>query len=226
MKYGLIFDMDGVMADTESLIAQATIKMFRDLYGAELEPQDFFPYIGTGAVRYVEGPAQDHGIGINLDEAIEARHKNFVALLESGEDISLPGVKVLIEMASEDPRWKLAIATSSPHKKSLATLAAARISPESFDAYITGDHVVQKKPHPEIYFKAADAIGVPPENCVVMEDAVTGVAAAKAAGMKCVAITNSFSPKELAQADRVVASLEELTLGDLRKMLEHETALH
>ncbi len=220
MKYGLIFDMDGVIADTEALIAEATIKMFRDLYGAELAPEDFYPYIGTGAVRYVEGPAQDHHITINLEEAIEVRHQNFVALLDKGDDISLPGVKPLIEAASDDPYWKLAIATSSPLKKSLETLKAARVSPDPFDAYITGDHVVHKKPHPEIYLKAADSIDLDPERCVVMEDAVTGVASAKAAGMKVVGITNSFKPKDLAQADRIVSSLEEITLADLRRMIE------
>jgi beta-phosphoglucomutase len=220
MTYGLIFDMDGVIADTEALIAEATIKMFRDLYGVELKPEHFYPYIGTGAVRYVEGPAQDHGVTIQLANAIEARHQNFVALLESGEDISLPGVKPLIAAAAEDPQWKLAIATSSPLKKSLETLKAANVSPDPFDAYITGDHVVNKKPHPEIYLKAADSIGLPPTSCVVLEDAVTGVASAKAAGMKCVAITNSFSANDLAQADRIVASLEEITLLDLRGMLE------
>lgn len=220
MTYGLIFDVDGVIADTEALIAEATIKMFQDLYGAELEPEDFYPYIGTGAVRYVEGPADDHGIAIQLEEAIEIRHRNFVALLERGEDISLPGVKDLIQTAAADPKWKLAIATSSPLKKSLETLKAARVSPDPFDAYITGDHVVNKKPHPEIYLKAADSIGLEPEHCMVIEDAVTGVAAAKAAGMKCVAVTNSFSRADLAQADRVIGSLEEIRLMDLRKMLD------
>lgn len=220
MKYGLIFDMDGVIADTEALIAEATIKMFRDLYGAELEPEDFYPYIGTGAVRYVEGPAEDHGIAIQIDEAVETRHQNFVALLARGEDISLPGVKDLIQAAFEDPHWRLAIATSSPLKKSLETLKAARVSPDPFDAYITGDHVVNKKPHPEIYLKAADSIDLDPAQCVVLEDAVTGVAAAKAAGMKCLAITNSFSRSDLAKADRVVGSLEEIRLMDLRKMID------
>lgn len=220
MSYGLIFDMDGVIADTEAIIAEATIKMFRDLYGAELEPEDFYPYIGTGAVRYVEGPAHDHGITIEIDEAVEVRHQNFVALIEQRDDISLPGVKDLIQAAAEDPHWKLAIATSSPLKKSLETLKAAHVSPDPFDAYITGDHVVNKKPHPEIYLKAADSISLDPKQCVVLEDAVTGVAAAKAAGMKCLAITNSFSRLDLAKADRVVGSLEEIRLMDLRKMID------
>lgn len=220
MTYGLVFDVDGVIADTEAIIAEATIAMFRDLYGAELEPEDFYPYIGTGAVRYVEGPAHDHGITIDIDEAVEVRHQNFVALLAQRDDISLPGVKDLIQAAAEDPHWKLAIATSSPLKKSLETLKAAHVSPDPFDAYITGDHVVNKKPHPEIYLKAADSIGLDPAQCVVIEDAVTGVASAKAAGMKCVAVTNSFSRADLAEADRVVGSLEEIRLMDLRKMID------
>ena len=70
--FALIFDMDGVLADTEALIARASIEMYRELYGLELAPEDFRPYIGTGAVRYVEGPAEDAGITLrDLDEAIE-----------------------------------------------------------------------------------------------------------------------------------------------------------
>ena len=69
----VIFDMDGVLADTEPLIADATIRMFQDCYGVSLTREDFRPFIGTGAVRYVEGSAEAANIAIDLDEAIRVR---------------------------------------------------------------------------------------------------------------------------------------------------------
>jgi len=219
--YGLIFDVDGVLADSESIIAQATIKMFHDLYEVDLVPQDFHPYIGTGAVRYVQGPAEDHGVAIDIKQAVAVRHENFVALLESGVDIALPGTHALMDAAADSPGWRLGIATSSPHEKSRATLQAARVDLEKFDAYIHGDLITHKKPDPEIYLKAAETLGLCPASCVVVEDAVTGVASGKAAGMKVIAVTNSFATPLLAEADLIVDSLQGVSLDTLEGLLAH-----
>lgn len=217
--YGLIFDVDGVIADSEGPIARATIKMFRDLYGVKMKRDDFKPFIGTGAVRYVEGPAEKYGIKVDLEKALEGRHNNFRKIIQSGESIVLPGVHALIEAAHESMDWKLGIATSSPRDKSHETLEAARVDANKFDAYINGDMVTHKKPHPEIYLKAADALHLYPVSCVVVEDALTGVESAKAAGMRVVAVTNSFSRKQLAAADWVVDSLEEVDLEKLHHLI-------
>ncbi|NUM55431.1 MAG: HAD-IA family hydrolase [Candidatus Hydrogenedentes bacterium] len=218
-KYGLIFDMDGVLADTEALIARASIEMFRELYDAELTADDFRPFIGTGAVRYVEGPAEALGIRIELERALEVRLNNFQKLLDAGECQACPGAVELVEAAARSGEWKLAIATSSPRPKAMPTLEAAGIPVEMFSEIITGDMVTHKKPHPEIYEAAQRAVGFAKENCVVIEDAVTGVTSAKAAGLKCIAVTNSFRRDELAEADIVLGSLEDVNLGLLRRLV-------
>jgi HAD superfamily hydrolase (TIGR01509 family) len=219
MSYALIFDMDGVLADTESLIARASIAMFRELYGVEMQPEDFRPFIGTGAVRYVEGPAEQHGVTIDIDAAVERRHENFVALIDSGESIAMPGAAELVADAAEHPDWKLAIATSSPTAKAIATLKAAKIDVPAFDVIVTGDMVTHKKPHPEIYLATSEQVGITPNNCVVVEDALTGVTSAKAAGMSCLAITNSFPAEELVEADRIVDSLEQVNVAALQGLV-------
>ncbi|HRK36734.1 MAG TPA: HAD-IA family hydrolase [Candidatus Hydrogenedentes bacterium] len=218
-KYGLIFDMDGVLADTESLIAKASIDMFRELYKIELTAEDFRPFIGTGAVRYVEGPAEKLGITLDLERALEVRLKNFTAMLDAGECQAFPGAVELVEAAAGSGDWKLAIATSSPRPKAMPTLEAAGIPVEMFFEIITGDMVTHKKPHPEIYEAAHAALGLPKDSCVVIEDAVTGVTAAKAAGLKCIGITNSFRRDELAEADVVLGSLEDVNLSLLRRVI-------
>ncbi|MFO7974503.1 MAG: HAD-IA family hydrolase [Candidatus Hydrogenedentota bacterium] len=215
MTYAVIFDVDGVLANTEILIARATIAMFRELYGVELTPEDFRPYIGTGAKRYTQGPAEDHGIKIDLDQALRQRQENFTALLQSGESIAFPGASELIEAVHRHPEWKLAIATSSPGEKASATLAAAAIDLSRFDALITGDMVTNTKPNPEIYLTASKIIDIAPRDCVVIEDAPAGVEAAKSAGMCCIAVTNTFSKEQLSAADQIVDSLRQIDLAML-----------
>lgn len=217
--YALIFDMDGVLADTEALSAAATIKMFRELHGVEFEDADFTPFIGTGAVRYVAGPAEAKGVAIDLEAALAAREANFFAMLADGRDIAFPGARPLAAAAIGDRRWKAAIATSSPARKAAGTLRAARIDAGAFDVYLNGDDVVHKKPDPEIYLKAAERLEMPPGACVVVEDAITGVSAAKAAGMTCIAVTHSFPAGALHEADMVVDSLEELDLERLEVLI-------
>ena len=219
MKSGLIFDVDGVLADTESLIAQATIEMYRELYGVQLTKADLRPFIGTGAVRYTEGPAEKLGIKIDLHKALAKRYDNFLRLLHSGDSITMPGALELIEAAAASPDWKLAIATSSPAQKARATLDVAHVPLDKFTAFVNGDMVKRKKPDPEIYVITAACLALPPGRCVVVEDAVTGVAAAKAAGMKCLAVTNSFSAKELAEANFIVDTLAEVNLATLAGLI-------
>lgn len=215
MSYGLILDVDGVLADTEGLIAQATIAMFRELYDVEMTPGDFAPFIGMGSVRYVEGAAAAKGVAIDTQRAIRKRQENYVALLEASESITFPGVLELIDRLHTGSDWKLAIATSAPSDKAGATLAAANVPLERFAAYITGDMVAQKKPHPEIYLTASNVIGIPPARCVVIEDAPAGIESAHAAGMACVAVTTTFDAAALAKADLIVRSLAEIDPGAL-----------
>ncbi len=219
MQFGLIFDVDGVLADTEELVARASVEMFQRLYGREVTVEDFRPFIGTGPHRYVEGVAEKHGIDIDVEEAVAVRHECFMQLMESGEYIGFPGALPLIEAAADEPEWRLAIATSSQRQKAEPALVAAGIPIELFDAVITGDVVTRRKPDPEIYLLAADALELAPPQCVGVEDAVQGVTAVKAAQMKCVAVTNSFPAVELREADMVVPSLEDVTLDKLKALL-------
>ncbi len=219
MPYGLIFDMDGVLADTEALNVRATTAMFMELYGVAPNPEDFKPFIGKGDAAYVEGPARKLGLTIDTEKAVQRRTAIFMELLESGISIACPGVHALIDAAASDENWKLCIATSSFRDKADLTLRAAYIHLESFDAYVHGDMVTHKKPHPEIYLVAARSLRLPADRCVGVEDAPAGIEAVKAAGMKCVAVTTSFDVAALGQADLVTASLETIDLPTLEKLL-------
>ncbi len=85
--------------------------------------------------------------------------------------------------------------------------------------YVTGSEVKNKKPHPELFLLAAGRMGVEPANCVVIEDAPNGIQAAKAAGAKCIAVTNSTTAANLSQADLVCDSLKQIDLETIRTLI-------
>lgn len=219
MVWALIFDVDGVVADTEALNARASVLMFQELYGVTVQPEDFRPFVGHGDERYCEGVAEKYGVTIDTQAAVDRRAANFFRLLQDEPLPASPGVLALVTAARHDPEVKLAIATSGQKAKQFPVITGAGLKLEWFDAVITGDDVTRKKPDPQIYLLTAERLGVPPERCIVFEDAPAGVQAAKSAGMRCVAVTSTVTADELRAADLVVDSLAELTLAQLRALV-------
>jgi HAD superfamily hydrolase (TIGR01509 family) len=214
-QYGLIFDVDGVIADTEGPTAEATIKVFADLFGIEgVKPEDFEEGIGKGAVAYIKAAAKVHGLELTDEQVAHAermREENFISLLEESPLPAFPGVLELMEAALTRPDFRLAIATSSSREMSEVAVRGAKV-PYNKMAYVSGSDVKNKKPHPEIFLLAAERMEIPPQSCVVIEDSPGGVEAAKAARAKCIAVTNTTTPENLRQADLICHSLEQVDL--------------
>ncbi|MGE5532279.1 MAG: HAD family hydrolase [Bacteroidota bacterium] len=219
MTWALIFDVDGVVADTEALNARASVLMFQELYGVSVQAADFQPFIGTGDERYVEGVVEQYGVQIDTQAAIDRRAENFFKLLQDEPLPAAPGVLEIVQDARQDPEVKLAIATSGQKAKQFPVIEGAGLKLEWFDAVITGDDVDRKKPDPQIYLRTAERLGLAPDRCIVFEDAPAGVEAAKAAGMACVAVMTSAPAVELQAADVVVESLAEIDLPRLRELI-------
>jgi len=223
--YGLIFDVDGVIADTESVNAEATIRVFNDLLGTDgVVRSDFEAGLGRGAEEYIKAAADIHGLQLTeqqMEQAVKMRQENFLKSLQQQPLPVFPGALELMEEALRKEDFRVAIATSGSLEKSRAVLQAAR-APYQKMTYITGSNVKHKKPHPELFLLAAEQMGIEPKNCVVIEDAPNGVQAAKAAGTICIAVTNSTEAVNLYQADLVCESLEQIDLGVITKLLESE----
>ena len=213
--WALIFDVDGVIADTEALNARASALMFQELYATTVDTADFYPFIGTGDERYVEGVAEKYGVDIDTEAAVARRAENFQKLMASGPLPPTPGLLDLVRQAREAGYVKLAIATSGRREKQCPVIEGTGLRLEWFAVIVTGEEVTRKKPDPQIYRLTGERLGLAPERCVVVEDAPAGVTAAKAVGMWCVGLTTSASPEALAEADWVVGSLEEVTVGEL-----------
>jgi len=221
--YGLIFDVDGVIADTEAVNARASIKVFEDLFGIKgVKRQDFEAGLGRGAAEYVKAAAGVHGLELTeeqVEKATQMRQEYFLNVLIKEPLPPFPGVLELIEKAIQSRDFRVAIATSGTLAKSRAVLNAAKI-PYQKMVYITGSDVKNKKPHPGLFLLAAERMGVESANCIVIEDAPNGVQAAKAAGAKCIAVTNSTNAANLSEADLVCDSLEQIDLDMIQELID------
>ena len=223
--YGLIFDVDGVIGDTEPANARASIRVFADMFGMEgVRPEDFELGLGKGAEEYMRAAARVHGIKLNEDQveaAVQRRQENFLEDLEAEPIAAFPGVLELIAAALASEDVKPAIATSGGREMSEAILKSAGVPYEKM-VYISGSDVQNKKPNPEIFLKAAARLAIEPVRCVVIEDAPGGVEAAKRAGAKCIAVTNSVKAEELVAADIVCDSLTTIDLAAIRRLVNQE----
>jgi len=221
--YGLIFDVDGVIADTEAVNARASIKVFEDLFGVKcVKRQDFEAGLGRGAEEYVKAAARIHGLELTeeqINKATQLRQEYFLNVLSEEPLPPFPGVVELMQKAMQREDFRVAIATSGTLEKSRAVLDATGV-PYQEMVYITGSDVKNKKPNPELFLLAAERMGVESANCVVIEDAPNGVQAAKAAGAKCIAVTNSTNATNLSHADLVCDSLEQIKLDMIQELID------
>lgn len=200
----VLFDMDGVLLDSEAYICRAGVEMFREK-GFKVAPEDFLEFTGMGENRYLGGVALKNNIPFEL-ERDKARTYEIYGELVKGRLSPLNGVPEFIERCLT-LGLKIAVASSADPVKISINLSEIGIPEKRFQTIVSGLDTEQKKPAPDIFLKAAERLGVKPEECLVVEDAISGVAAGKAAGARVLAMTTSFSAKELSGADWILASL-------------------
>jgi HAD superfamily hydrolase (TIGR01509 family) len=204
MIKGVLFDMDGVLVDSEAYICKAAILMFKEKR-LEVQPEDFLPFVGAGENRYLGGVAEKYNFPVDIDE-IKARTYEIYGEIIQGELEPLEGVIDFIA-ACKQQGLKIAVATSADEVKMKANLKEIGIPVETFDAAVNGLMIKNKKPDPEIFITAAHLLGLQPEECLVVEDAINGVEAGKRAGAKVLAIMSSFTREQLRDADWIVENL-------------------
>jgi len=209
MIKGVLFDMDGVLVDSEYYICNAAIMMFKEL-GIIASPEDFKPFTGMGENRYIGGVADNYGIIIDI-EKVKARTYEIYQEIVRDKLLPLPGAYEFIEKCRKKG-FKLALATSADRIKMEVNLKEIGLSGDIFDSIVSGIDVEQKKPFPEIYLRAAKNLGLEPNECLVVEDAISGIKAGKTAGCRCLALTTTFNAASLSEADWICESL--LTVPD------------
>jgi len=212
---GVIFDMDGVLVDTGWAHRQAwydlaaidgltmTDQFFRDTFG--MQNGAILPMLRPG----ISKPEVDR-----LSDWKERRYREVVReRLELAE-----GAEALLRDLKHSG-FRLAIGSSAP-PENLDVFWTGLGLADYFEARVTNEEITESKPSPQTFLRAAQKIELAPARCVVVEDAVQGVQAARAGGMAVVAVTTTRTRDDLANADRVVASLTELRADDFLTMLE------
>jgi HAD superfamily hydrolase (TIGR01509 family) len=208
----VIFDMDGVLTDSEPLINRAAITMFAEK-GLKVPSEDFSPFVGAGEDRYIGGVAEKYKFALNLPDAKKRTYEIYLDLVPTLLT-AFPGAKKLVEDCRQ-AGLQTAVASSADRIKICANLEKMGLPIASWDAVVTGEDIAQKKPAPDIFLKAAKKLGRPAAACVVLEDAINGVQAAKAAGMRCIAVAQTFAAQRLTAADLVRNRISEVSLQDL-----------
>jgi len=184
----VIFDMDGVLVDSEPVILAAAIAGLAE-YGVAAHPDDFKPFVGAGEVRFIGGVAEKYGVAYR-PEMKDRVYEIYLRIVDDKLKL-YSGVQESLHRL-RDAGWVLAVASSADRIKVEANLRVAAIATELFQVILSADDVQRKKPDPEIYLLAAKRLGVAPRDCIVVEDAVNGIRAAHAAGMRCVALATTF----------------------------------
>jgi beta-phosphoglucomutase len=215
----VIWDVDGTLVDTAELHFRAWVELCRDL-SRDFTRADFAATFGRRnpeIIRHLFGDrftdAEIDDLGARKEELYKAEARKGVALL--------PGVRQLLE-GLHSAGFRQAIGTSAP-LGNVDLILALTGTAHCFDAVSSAEDTQRGKPDPQVFLVAAQKLRVPPARCVVMEDAVAGVQAAKAGGMKCVGVTFvGHHPDEAlrrAGADLVVKTLEGVTVDDVRRLI-------
>jgi HAD superfamily hydrolase (TIGR01509 family) len=214
----VIFDMDGVLCDSEPFLAEAAGRMFAERFGLEVKPDEFLPFVGTGENRYLGGVAEKYGLCLAMPADKLLTYQIYLHVIR-GRLKPLPGVSHFVQECRKRG-LKLAVATSADRIKMEGNLKEISLAPETFDVCVNGSEVERKKPDPQIFAVAAERLGVKPEKCLVLEDSPHGIIAAKAIGAPCLALTTSFQESELrsAGADWTASDLVDLS-EDIRNRL-------
>jgi len=193
-KYeAVIFDMDGVLVDTEPVILEAAIQGLKD-FGVSALAEDFIPFVGRGEDKFIGGVAEKYGVAFRPEMKTRV-YEIYMQLVKTMLKTN-KGAKECLDWLAQK-QVPIALASSADFIKIKANLEVAGIAMDIFTAIVSADDVEKKKPAPDIFLKAAHALKIAPEKCIVVEDAPAGVQAANAADMYSIAVTTTFQKKQL-----------------------------
>lgn len=212
MNYkAILFDMDGVLIESEFLMRSSAIQALAD-YGIQAEHEDFLEFTGMGEDRFVGGVAEKHGHTYTTD--MKDLAYDYYGQRVRAEAHIPEGVKEMLQTL-HSRGIILAVCSAADLRKVRYNIQAIGVDESLFTALVTGSDVERKKPFPDIYLEGARRVGIEPKDCLVVEDAISGIQAAHAAGMDAVGIPSTFSKTELeekAAPEYILAQTKDLSV--------------
>ena len=213
----VIFDMDGVIIDSEPVHFEIEKKIFEELKIA-VSFEEHCSYVGSSSQNMWETIINKHGVPDHFETLITKEHGHYMNYLLNEKDLRpIDGVAELIKELHKN-NFKILVASSSYREVIDIVLGKFTLS-DYFIERVSGTELTHSKPHPEIFLKSAKLANSEPEECIVIEDSENGVTAAKAAGMKCIGFLNPGSGiQNLSRADLIIKSFKELNTDFIRSI--------
>lgn len=215
----VLFDMDGVIVDTEPLHRKAYFKMFADL-NITVTEELYTSFTGASTQKVCSTLAEKFNLEISPEDLASIKRRYFKHYFDNDADFDLlPGVKNLIENYHSNG-LKLILA-SSAHMNTINWVFEKFGLEKYFSGKISGASLKESKPHPEIFQLAAKLAGEPAQNCLVIEDSTNGILAAHAAGIFCVAYKSEHSAgQDYSKANMVISDFSEIEMEKIEKWFE------
>jgi beta-phosphoglucomutase len=214
MIKGIIFDMDGVIIDSNSVHYENWSDIFTKKFNKKIDKKYFSEHLGESPVEFTEHMIEYTKVDSRYDEIYPIVRDNYIRLkskikLKEGIKEALPKLK---------KKYKIALATGAGKEFAIDTVVGFKIE-EYFDYIVAGDEVKRAKPSPEIFLKAAEVLKLRPEQCIVIEDANLGLTAAKAAGMFAISIPDDLTRlQDHSMADAHLSTISELNDKLIKKL--------
>lgn len=215
MIKGVIFDMDGVIVDSEQLHEFCEKQVLKE-YNINLTPSIFAEVKGLRDKEALHYYSRRFKVNEHPEVLYQKKMELFLRLLKKRTRL-YHGFKTLAKDCKD--KFKVGLVTSSS-KQSVSVILRHFDIKHFFDAIVTGEEVTLAKPYPEPYLKIAEKLHIKANQCLVIEDTIHGITAAKTAGAKCIAVTNTFSQKVLQETsvDHIIKSLRELKVDHIKKL--------
>ena len=203
----VIFDMDGVLIDSEPAYLEMNLKMFEQ-FGIEMDEENYKALVGIPSVPMWKFLKEKYELKNEVSEFITLEKKRMLEILDS-DIITKPvtGIKELMDDLKSF-NFKLSVASSSAKDNINFVLEKLKIK-DNFEFIISGEDVVNGKPFPDIFLKVSDFFNISPEKCFVIEDSVNGIKAANSAGMNSIGFINDgTNTQDLSKADIIINNFD------------------
>ena len=213
-KSAILFDMDGVVLDTEPLYTRAEIRLFSE-YGVKIPEEDWSLFRGCSEESFFNLSMKRYKVledkNIFMEKGREYVREEFRKNLAF-----MPGFHCLFNRIQKI--FKIGLVTASP-RHNINWVCKLIGLDKFFDNIVSGAETKRNKPHPDPYLKMMKLLDVEACNCIIIEDSLHGIGAGLASGAHVIAITGSVPIKDLTTAHRIISTLDEITIIMLKELL-------